>query len=301
MSADFVYFRPAKIKDSRKLAKIEHEFFSRFPNYFNAPSPSRKYRLEIGNLVDNNPLYLVAEKRGKIVASIKVEFDDDERIAILGYPIGDVNEPGLPTFQINLIELALTHAKDRGMRTAEVAISSNHEPIQSIFKSSKFRRKKVIVEIWEARLMAGVYELPRGYRIRQVRDSDLVPSWEWITREMDPDSPMAIDFESYHHIFNHQKTSTEGWAVVEKKGEPYAIVSSFLSPSNTAVIFGPFCKKRYKKLRIPLFNEVLWHYSLQGVQRVRVMRTKSFMNDKELFREFGFTMIESQLLFRRNL
>ena len=301
MSVDFVYFRPAKVNDSKRIAKIEYQFFSRYPNYFNAPSPSKKYRREISNLLDKNPLYLVAEKRGEVIASIKVVFDDYNKVAKVGYPIGDINEPGIEEFQMNLVELAIENSKQRGMNTISASISNSHLAIQELFRKNKFRKKKIIVELWESRIMARVHELPNGYTIRPPKASDLASTWEWIKEQMVPEGPMGISYETYEHIFLHSTESKDGWAVVEKEGEPYAIVSSFISPSNTAVIFGPFCKKRYHKLRIPLLNELLWHYSIKGVQVSRIIRSKSFMNDKKLFEEFNYTLIESQYLFQRTL
>lgn len=290
--------RYAELSDSEFLSELQMDYLIKYSTY-EVPKPPEKYRLAIGSGLLTNEKIIIIEDTNQILGFLERKKVNPFQVRI-SYPYVLIDHEDRLELQQKLLEFAIEDQKSRNAKLLNVEFSSKIEGSIDFFKSFNFKNLKSIFQSWEAPIIPKDEIDIEPFNIRRVKSTDMNITYEWIKQQLDRSSPLFIDKDTYSSLLYSPNSLRDGWAVATIDDKPIALVSSIKEEkSDVVIIFGPFCDESFIDVRIPLLNELLLFYKLNGYNYARVLRIREFYNDIELFQTFDFIKKEEYLTMSR--
>ncbi len=298
-------FRKAKIGDSIKFSELHREY-NKFASLLELPKSSDDYKKEIGKSIFAGDRYIVVEDdHNNMVGFIEVT-ESDNKLARLSVPVIDLKHPYIKEnrlkVQMEMIKNLLKKMKYRGIKFVFTEFLNSDPTIQKIYKKLGFKYRKIVLQSWIGTINPDYNITIDPYNIRPIELQDTEVLYSWISRYLDMDSPLYVDYDNFKKMVKSQGNSNPGWVVLTLNNKPVCMITSFIDPNtNQLIVFGPFSRKGFEDTRLLILNELFIYFRMKGYFDVKIMRIRPIEDDEELFKKYNITLDEEVIIYSKKL
>jgi len=294
--------RPASLEDADSIAELQNQHVNAL-KILAPPRSAEKIRLAIGSsFLNKNSIYVV-EEESNIIGFLEQTKQNHSHVMI-SYPYVALDHPNRDEIQRKLIETTLNKLAKFGYQFVSTRVSRLMEEADTLFSSLGFDERQIVFQSYEGTISPDPNLGSSGIDFRRVKlgDSDIV--YRWIKRQLNPMSPIYITREYFEKLLHAPKHVRDGWsmAIDSESRKPLAMISSMIDAhTGDVIVFGPYNDQGNDEARLMLLNELLWHHTLQGKERMKLMRIQPFDNDNELISTFGLDKTEEITILSRKI